>query len=229
MATVESFTLEGDLLALIGDRSTDVDLEPDLAGVRGTCTISPLFRQGDVVLAPTLSPRPAMLLPQRIVASFDEQGRLTYKGNIGVKLPANTSVLNLFGELVYRIDFGNDLSFGTLEKIPPPASFSFNAPHVGGGTVNLVSVARVPGSAGVGLSQGIQGIQGFSFAGFVPVLGGTAVQTLVETEDDPVPIGDPIPLPGAGWGTLTGKPANLVTFGVNEFGIYFMDENGDPL
>lgn len=188
MPDLTYFTVEGDLLAIVGDVSLgDVDMNPDRLGVRGSVFFTPELTPGTPLLGTTLTPRPALLIPRVIEAEFDETGRLIYHGAVGVRLVANTSVLGLTGNFTYKVTFAN--MYIGAQKIDNPNPFSFTAP-TSDVTINLVSVARVPGSTGVGMSRGIPGPAG------------DPVDDVTLTVDEElqfwvqgVPIGDPVPFP----------------------------------
>lgn len=76
----------------------------------------------------------------------------------------------------------------------------------GAGTFDLKDAAPIPASTAVPTARGAQGIQGRSVDDVEPVSGGTAAQFIDDTGN---PIGDPLTLPSAAWGSIIGKP-NLI-------------------
>lgn len=198
MALPGFFTLEGNLIAFIGDRGSigDIDFDPDIVGIQGSCILTPLVTTGDALLLSSLTPKPALALPQRIVATFNASGILTYKNQEGVRLLRSGEILGLNGPLLYKVEFGNDLFYG-VTKVPPPNSFNFPAPDTDT-VVNLVDVARVPGSPGVGMTQGLRGFTPW----FVKVTDGPP--PLYQAEDPNGPVGDPIELVVVGSDILDG-------------------------
>jgi hypothetical protein len=201
MPDLTYFTVEGDMLAIVGDISLgDVDMNPDRLGVRGSVFFTPELTPNVPLLGSTLTPRPALLIPRVIEAQFNESGQLTYHGVVGVRLVANTSVLGLTGNFTYRVSFAN--MYIGAQKIDNPLPFSFIAP-TSDVVRNLVDVARVPGSTGVGMSRGAPGFP---------------VDDVTLTVDDEIqfwvqgdPIGDPIPFPDAE--ALQGGALNVRHYG----------------
>lgn len=64
MVAAQYFPVVADFKSVIGQ------------SVRGTVTFTPVLRSGDVILATTLDPRPASLVPQQVSGRIDADGRL---------------------------------------------------------------------------------------------------------------------------------------------------------
>ncbi|MEI6376509.1 MAG: hypothetical protein WCO97_04880, partial [bacterium] len=148
MSDLTYFTLVADFLSIIGDTTKDIDFDPDSVGITGTVTFTPSVTGGDVLLAHTLDPRPAMVIPAPITATIDAAGQLTYGGQTGVRLLANTPVLELAGDLYYTVTFTGLKVKSVGARIN---AFTFIAP-TSDVQLNMIDVARAPG---VGASSNI--------------------------------------------------------------------------
>lgn len=184
MAALTYFTVTGTFLA-VGSTPTPMT---------GRITFTPLVNSGDVITADTLTP-PASLMLEAVSASVRADGRVRTGNALGVQLVANTGVLELEGDLYYRVDFREGLKAGV--KSFTPASFTFKAPTTST-TIDLTTVAPIAGSSASQISKGPKGDPVDDFV----IDGDGNLQFFVDSQ----PIGEPQALPGASWGTIANKP-----------------------
>lgn len=175
MAQLTYFTVYGDFLSIIGDTLADPDPNPDTVGISGSVTFTPSVTQGDALLAVTLDPRPAMVIPAAITASIAADGQLKYDAGLGVRLVANTPVLGLVGNLYYTVSFSGLTVRGRSVRLN---SFSFAAPTVDT-FINLANVARAAGSVPQSTGHAISTVDDISDLGTFGKL-----VILSETADD---------------------------------------------
>lgn len=223
MAAAIFFSVTGNVLALIGDQYVgDPDINPDFVGVQGQVTFTPGVNQKTPLLGTDLSPTPALLAPRPIVAEFSETGQLIYNGVPGVRLPANGSYLGLSGAYTYTVSFSNLYVGGVkIENFQP---FTFTAP-TSDVTIDLVEVARVPASTGIGMSRGPRG-----YTSWVVPVPDTDPQ-LYQITDPGGPVGSPfliediIPEVVAANAVIAAAPDAIAAY-LTLLGITFTDEGG---
>lgn len=139
-------TVTGQFLCAVLD-SADADTLPDSLPVKGTVTFAP--SPGALLLA-GFTP-PVTILPQPITFSLDSTGSLVNSsGVLGVQLIATDDPALNPSNWTYSVSF----NFGPL-RYP---TFSIQVP--GGATVDLTTVAPVPGNAGTPILVGPQGLPG---------------------------------------------------------------------
>jgi hypothetical protein len=148
---IEYFTLTADLNAIIVDY-VDVGATPDVQPISATVEFRPRLPVGTIIWIPGQMQGVA-LAP--IKARTDTDGYLkTIQGDIGVQLVANTPILGLGtydpttakGGLVYDVIVTNVI-YNKAEQVISP--FAFAAPTVGGGTVDLSEVTKLPPKPGL--------------------------------------------------------------------------------
>lgn len=144
MATLTYFTVTGTYFAAVAD-AYDTGIDPELVGMNGTVTFTPLISSGDTIKGETLTP-PQNLVLAPIKATV-KAGQIWTNGTVGVKLVANTSVLGLSGDLYYRVDFGDGLL--AAGRTYPIEQFDFLAPTIST-TVDLVEVTPATGQPATG-------------------------------------------------------------------------------
>lgn len=177
-----SFTFTGNVFDVFGNVAANELVENGFgAGGRApaTVTFTPNVPQNQFV---TWSGHAERLKP--VVATIGSDGHIKRNGDT-VRLTANDPGLSVTG-LQYRVD---------VEGMKP---FTFDAPS-DGGTVDFATVVPVAYVAAVGLTKGDKGdpVDDVQSA-----LSDTAAQFYVQGQ----PIGDPLVLPSAAWGSILGKP-----------------------
>lgn len=113
----------------------DAGTDPDIQKITATVDFIPRIPNGSLVWASGLTPPQGVALP-RIRGRFDTDGTLkTIVGGVGVKLTANTDVIDL-DELYYDIVFSN-VVYNKADQVI--AAFAITAPYIGGITVDLAN------------------------------------------------------------------------------------------
>ena len=103
MADPDFFTVVGNYLSLDGLQDWSAT-NPDTKVVNGFVLFSPLFNVGDTVQALSMTPPTNLLL--RTVGARITDGKIMRDGvEEGCRLVANTDVLQLDGDLFYRVEF----------------------------------------------------------------------------------------------------------------------------
>ena len=156
------FTVSGLWKSVIADQASDSDYNPTLGPVTGTCTLTPILQNGDVILATGASGGPTGFVPAPIVARIDTDGRLKLRvdpddGGTGtyapVRLLADTPLLELDGPLYYKVTFSNVTFNGQPGYLN---GFSFQAPTTDE-EISLIEIGRVPGQPAPGITRGVPG------------------------------------------------------------------------
>lgn len=151
MANLTFFTVTGVFTAVAGDNIYDSGADPDLVPITGSVRFTPMIGNADSLQADTLSP-PTNLKLAPITARI-KKGVVTTAASAGVRLPANSAVLNIDGDLFYKVEFLDLVARGERLEIE---AFTLEAPATDV-TVDLVDVARVAGSTVQGVVRGPRG------------------------------------------------------------------------
>lgn len=146
MGSPTFFTCTADFVAIVQD-TIDSGTDPVTVTGSGEVTFTPMVATGDGLTLTTWSPRPALGKIGPFSGTFDTDGQLKYKGTVGVRLVADTSVLDLSSPLFYQAVFTGLTVNGQPVQLE---SFNFQAAQ-SDTTVSLVSVARVPGQPASGI------------------------------------------------------------------------------
>jgi hypothetical protein len=177
MAALSYFTVVGNYFAAAGDGPYDAG-DPNLIPMAGPVTFTPIVTPGDTIDGSDLTP-PTNLYLARVKASV-KNGRIQINGESGVRLVANTAVLNLDGDLYYKVEFPEGLKArGVTYSLK---SFTFQAPTADV-VIDLVDVTPEPGQPAGGITKIAPGGVRFDSSSLIFTFGGVDLP-------DPIPFSE---------------------------------------
>ncbi len=157
------FTVSGRYRSVVADAAGDSDADPTIGSVSATITFTPLIASGDVIVATDATPRPTGFLSAPIVGIIDPADGLVKlrttpdagaasggPSYVPVRLLADTALLELEGDLWYRVDF-TDVVFNNGQR-GVINSFSFQAPSADT-DVDLITLQPGAGQTAVSVTR----------------------------------------------------------------------------